>query len=155
MRFASHAQTARRLPTRETCIGVSDLGIIKRVRPVLTTTAQFLMCVTSDKLIGGECCHCHFRSAHYPVCSHRAGGSVSRKKHSSSSTSTKTPDEVAIESQHALEEVKKEEAISVRGSPSTRKVKVDARSEIRRMSAWSIFSGDEEEAEQSDSISWC
>jgi hypothetical protein len=111
------------------------------------------MCVTSDLLVNGECCHCSFRGAHGPLCSHRSGGPSPPKKRTISSLPSKISGQAASGSQHTPKKVKREKVASVSGSLLQRNDKVDVK--VGNLTDVSVFlhNSDEEEVEQSDSIS--
>ena len=122
---------------------------------MLTLAAQFVMCVVSDVLIEGECCHCHFRGI--ATCSHRNGRptvSTSPKKPSTSALVKKTSEDGASTVQGPLtkleeEEETEEEVETVHDLLAERKAKASARSAIRQSSARSAMDEDNGDFEDS------
>lgn len=78
---------------------------------------------------------------------------MSPKKCSSPPKLSLTTVRVAAGPECTPKKARKAEAMSNNRHVSERKAKADARSGIRRASVWTLFPDEEEEAEQSDSIS--
>ena len=118
---------------------------------MLTLAAQFVMCVVSDVLVGGECCHCHFRGI--ATCSHRNGRptvSTSPQKPSTSALVQKTSEDGASTVQGPFTKPEEEEVDSVAEVLAERKAKTSARTAIRRSSTWSAMKDDNDDFEDTE-----